>query len=133
MSSVERNTDPEMTEQLSKEALQERIAMFQSVHRKMGSDWAEAQKDTDKMIAENVVLTETGAFGPWYKEDFQFDQAGRDRLLAHGRQDSARALITSLNVFDIAVEALSLAARTHRLLIASLALNILVLLTLWLR
>ena len=131
--SAGKNTDPDETERLADEALQEKIRMYQEANVKVGSSLFQSIKDSNWLTAENMMLREIGAFGPWYKKHLNIDRESRDRLLAHGREDAANALLTSLHALELAIENQRSTSWTHRLLVTSLVLNGLALLTLWLR
>lgn len=53
--------------------------------------------ERNRSIAVNVLNEEIGTFGP-YDKRYDFDQATRDVLLAHGRQDAAHALVAVISL-----------------------------------
>lgn len=51
-------------------------------------------------VAKNVLDEEMGLFGEPY-EIYSLDEPTRDRLLAHGRQDAAHALVNSISTIEL--------------------------------
>jgi hypothetical protein len=61
-----------------------------------GSNWP---KDLNHTIARNVVETERGQYSD-LQPVYGLDEAARDRLLVHARQDAAEALLHTRSMMD---------------------------------
>ncbi len=98
-----------------------------------GQDTPSAEMEMHDALGRNVMREETGFFGPWRGAGYSFDKATQDRLLAHTRQDVAATYAMAKSAFRDAHHARRAAQRAQWFLIASLALNVAVLASLWLR
>jgi len=90
------------TSEIAEEALlatsKAQLAMEKSIGIKPGS--AESIKKNANLIARNVMQEDTGVFGGPVDISYDFDDATRDRLIAHTRQDAANAMILGSDAID---------------------------------
>lgn len=68
-------------------------ALFAEVY---GRGTTEYQIKFNNWMAQDIVRCEYGFFGEPEGQIYTFDESARDRLLAHGRQDAAEALLHSI-------------------------------------
>jgi hypothetical protein len=96
-----------------------------------GSGWS-GEADTNFALGRNVLKEEIGDFGEWQGPKYALDQATRDVLLAHARQDAASAAAMARSAFREAHAAAALSRRAVALLILSAVLNMAIAAAFWL-
>lgn len=80
-----------MSHESSHAALQSSIAALKLVG-KTGDSWR------NHAVAQNTLQDELGEFPANFQSHYELDEATRDRLLAHTRQDSAHALLNTISL-----------------------------------
>lgn len=80
-------------EETAEDHLRSQIAMAKDTGTKLPSD-------INGLIARNVLHEELGYFPKSRIRQYRLDEATRDRLLVHGRQDAAHALLNSITILE---------------------------------
>jgi hypothetical protein len=80
-----------MQNQSSQEALSSALKALRLVG-KTGDSW------DNHAVAQNILHEELGQFPATLQGEYDLDEVVRDRLLAHGRQDTAHALANTISL-----------------------------------
>jgi hypothetical protein len=112
------------SKQRADEAFQRQAALQKRLDQILGgSGWAR-EVDTNFALGRNVLREELGEFGDWEGASYALDQATRDRLLAHAREDAAASAAMAKSAFREAYNSAASARRAVLLIGLSLALNV---------
>jgi hypothetical protein len=98
-----------MNDETADEALKRSL----EVERMMTPPDAHWKKEATRITARNVLHSELGLFKDEQRV-YHLDEATRDRLLAHDRQDTAHTLLNTIVLMDYAWEARRSKARKSR-------------------
>ncbi|MGG7644235.1 hypothetical protein ACQ5SP_05440 [Rhodovulum sp. YNF3179] len=125
------NDSEETSEQRAEQAYQRSSALFSAMDNEVGGAGWLAEDNSNVALGQNVLREEIGFFGPYEGPEYHFYEETRNRLIAHGRQDTASAFAMARSAFREAFWARRLASRAVFMLMISIFLNIVILLMLW--
>ena len=110
---------------------QNQANIYRTVDKVSGGDGQQAEDHINVALGRNILREELGYFGPWDGAVYNLDDETRDRLIAHSRQDIATTYAMAQSAFREAHEAMRVSVRAVWLLWLLLAMNALVLFSLW--